>query len=45
MLGVDDNLGSIKVGAQADFVVLDALGNVQATIKRGHIVYQGAENA
>ncbi len=40
-LGVDHEMGSIKVGKKADFVVLDRHYNVLYTIRDGEIVYQG----
>ncbi|WP_239741039.1 N-acetylglucosamine-6-phosphate deacetylase [Mammaliicoccus sp. M-M45] len=37
-LNVDDRLGSIKIGKQADFVVVDSELNVLTTIKKGYII-------
>ncbi|PNZ37209.1 N-acetylglucosamine-6-phosphate deacetylase [Mammaliicoccus vitulinus] len=37
-LHVDDRLGSIKVGKQADLVVVDSELNVLTTIKKGYII-------
>ncbi|WP_414053315.1 N-acetylglucosamine-6-phosphate deacetylase [Macrococcus equi] len=38
-LGEDSRLGSIKVGKQADFVLLDDEFNVLRTVKRGYNIY------
>jgi N-acetylglucosamine-6-phosphate deacetylase len=38
-LGVDDRKGSIELGKDADFVVVDNDLNVYMTICRGKIVY------
>ncbi|MCU7557330.1 N-acetylglucosamine-6-phosphate deacetylase [Macrococcus capreoli] len=38
-LKVDDRIGSIKVGKQADFVLLDEEFNVLCTVKRGYNIY------
>lgn len=37
-LKVDDRLGSIKIGKQADLVVVDSEINVLTTIKKGYII-------
>lgn len=42
-LGVDDRIGSLKVGKQADFVVLDEKFNVLSTVKRGYSIYNSKE--
>ncbi|MGO1759816.1 MAG: hypothetical protein ACTHY0_08975, partial [Mammaliicoccus vitulinus] len=34
----DDRLGSIKVGKQADLVVVDSELNVLTTLKKGYII-------
>lgn len=39
-LGLDDYLGKIKVGYQADLVLLDKDYNVYKTIKKGHTIYE-----
>lgn len=42
-LQVDDRIGSIKVGKQADFVLLDDKFNVLSTVKRGYSIYNRKE--
>jgi len=37
-LKVDDRIGSIKVGKQADLVIADSELNVLTTIKKGYII-------
>lgn len=39
-LGVDDKLGSIKVGKRADFVILDQDFNVIKTVRNGEVIYE-----
>ena len=39
-LGIDDQVGSIKVGKKADFTVLDHNFNVALTIRDGEIIYK-----
>jgi N-acetylglucosamine-6-phosphate deacetylase len=39
-LGVDKEVGSIKVGKKADFVVIDKDFNVLLTIRDGNIIYK-----
>lgn len=34
-LNVDDRLGSLKVGKQADFIIVDPLHQCRATFKKG----------
>ena len=38
-LGIDDRKGSIELGKDADFVVVDENYNVYMTVCRGKIVY------
>lgn len=40
-LGLDDTIGSIKVGKNADFTVLDEEFNVCLTVRNGNVVYKG----
>lgn len=40
-LGLDDTIGSIKVGKNADFTVLDEEFNVCLTVRNGNVVYRG----
>ncbi|WP_414052272.1 N-acetylglucosamine-6-phosphate deacetylase [Macrococcus animalis] len=42
-LGVDDRIGSIKIGKQADLVLLDVEFNVLSTVKRGYSIYNREE--
>ncbi len=39
-LGVDDTIGSIKVGKRADFVILDGDMNVVKTVREGKVIYE-----
>jgi N-acetylglucosamine-6-phosphate deacetylase len=39
-LGLDDTIGSIKVGKNADFTVLDEEFNVCLTVRNGNVVYK-----
>ena len=39
-LGIDEEVGSIKVGKKADFTVLDENYEVLLTIRDGKIIYQ-----
>ena len=39
-LGVDDVMGSIKVGKRANFAILDKDFNVLMTIRDGNILYK-----
>jgi N-acetylglucosamine-6-phosphate deacetylase len=39
-LGIGENRGSIKLGKNADFAVLDADFNVLMTIRNGHVIYK-----
>ncbi|MCE4957643.1 N-acetylglucosamine-6-phosphate deacetylase [Macrococcoides caseolyticum] len=38
-LGVDDRIGSISLGKQADFVLIDNEFNVLSTVKKGYNIY------
>jgi N-acetylglucosamine-6-phosphate deacetylase len=39
-LGIDSEVGSIKVGKNADFTVIDKDFNVLLTIRDGEIIYK-----
>lgn len=42
-LGIDQQLGSIEVGKQADLVIWDESGELMMTICHGQIVYEKKE--
>ena len=39
-LGIDDKFGSIEVGKNASFAIVDENFNVVATIKDGYVIYE-----
>lgn len=45
LLGVDDRMGSLSVGKDADIVIVDADFSVQYTIVNGRIAYDRVEDA
>jgi N-acetylglucosamine-6-phosphate deacetylase len=44
LLGIDDHKGTLKFGADADFVIVDDSINIKATFIAGRLVYAAEHN-